>query len=363
MKRMLARIMALAMVVALCACGGATEASEAASASASAPAADGETIKVAIEFGFPEESGGRIQFETYWSYSFVEAGDVISALETKQLDMCGFMSSEHPAEMPLNGAMMSLPLFNFKDWTASSKILLSTIYNNEDMLNEFTKNGMVFYAGYMCPGYQFYSTKEITDTSPACFNGLTVMCDQAQMASFINENQGGAISAFPPDYLSNLQNGVADALVQHVNCAYVFGCFDYVKSAVMFGESGFYNLPFVYAFSQKFWDSLPADLQEIFKNHAAELCYESQKSDEGLYYNVAYPALEQNATITVLNDEEIAAWQEAIKPIVDAALTEISKDSPNAEAIYQQIKDTIANYDEATFDIGTNNFGLPATWG
>ena len=379
MKKLLALFMALAMVFALCACGGGSAAPAADNGGAAAPVADsGKTYKVTIQFSFPEESGdgakkvmaeieeesgGRIQFEPYWSYSFVDAGDVIDGLETNQLDIAGFMPSEHPAEMPLNGGMMALPLLDFPNWTASTKIYLSMLYNNPDMMAEFTNNGMIFYAGYMCPGYQFYSTREITDTTPAAFNGLTVMCDQPQMASFINQNQGGAISAFPPDYLSNLQNGVADALVQHLNCAFVFGCFDYVKSAMFFGEGGFYNFPLVYAFSETFWNGLPEDLQGIFAAHAAEFCYESQMSDEGLFYNAAYPALQEHADIIVLDDAAVAEWQKAITPIGESALADIAKDSPNANATYLQLKDMIAGYDEATFDIGTNNFGLPATWG
>ena len=374
MKKLSALIPALALVFALCACGG----NSAPAADTQAAAADnGKACNVTIQFSFPEESGdgakkvmteieeesgGRIKFEPFWSYSFVDAGDVIDALETNQLDIAGFMPSEHPAEMPLNGGMMSLPLMNFPGWTASSKIYLSMLYNNADMMAEFPNNGMVFYAGYMCPGYQFYSTGDITDTSPAAFSGLTVMCDQPQMASFINQNSGGAISAFPPDYLSNLQNGVADALVQHVNCAYVFGCFEYTKSALFFGEGGFYNFPLVYAFSETFWNSLPEDLQEIFAKHAAEFCYESQISDENLYYNAAFPALQENAEITVLDDAAISAWQQAIAPIVTAALEDIAQDSPNADAAYEQLKAMIAGYDEAAFDIGTNNFGYHADW-
>ena len=382
MKKLIALALALVMVLALCACGGSGSSGAASttadSGSTTAAADDGKVYTVSIQFSFPEESGdgakkvmaeieeesgGRIKFEPYWSYSYVDAGDVIDALESNQLNLAGFMTSEHPAEMPLNGAMMSLPLLNFPGWAASSQIWLSMLYQSEDMMKEFTDNGMVFYAGYMCPGYQFYSTKEITDTTPAAFGGLTVMCDQAQMQSLINANSGGAITAFPPDYLSNLQNGVADALVQHVNCAYVFGCFDYIKSATFFGEGGFYNLPLAYAFSEIFWNSLPSDLQDIFAKHAAEFCYESQMSDEGLYYNVAYPALAEKAAITVLDDAQIAVWQSAMAPIVESALSDIAKDSPNAEATYLQLKDMIASYDEATFDIGTNNFGYPATWG
>lgn len=377
MKKILALLLAAMMLLTLCACGGGTSTATDDGASTSA-ASDGKTYNVSIQFSFPEESadgakkvmqaieeesGGRIKFDVYYSYSFVDAGDVIDALDTNQLDIAGFMPSEHPAIFPLNGAMISLPLLGFPSWEASSKIWLHQLYSNDEMMAEFADNGMVFWAGYMCPGYQFYSTKPVTDLTPSVFNGRTVMCDQAQMQSFINANKGGAISVFPPDYLANLQNGVADTLIQHVNCAYVFGCFEYVKSAILFGEGGFYNLPLAYAFSETFWNSLPADLQELFAKHASDMRYEGHMADAALYNNVSFPALQQAAEITVLDDSQIAAWQTAIAPIVDTALASISVDSPTAPEAFEQLKSLIAGYDASTFQIGTNNFGYETTWG
>ncbi len=362
MKKLIALALTLCMVFALC--------------TGFAAAAD-DTVTVTVQFSFPEESaqgalkvmkqmeeasGGRLKFENYFSFSFVDAADVPDALATGQLDLAGFNPAEHPAEMPLVGSMMSLPLLNFPGWTASSKILLSMLYSTPEMMQEFEDYGFMFYAGYMCPGYQFYSTKEITDLTPSAFNGLTVMCDQPEMAQFINQNKGGAISAFPPDYLTNLQNGVADALVQHVCCAFVFGCFDYVKSAVFFGEGGFYNMPLVYGMSQSFWDGLDDDIKQVFIDYADDFCYWSQMADEDLYNFAAYPALEANAEITVLDADQIAAWQEAIAPIVDAKMDEITAASPNAPEIFAKLKDMIANYDAETFEIGENNFGEEVVW-
>ena len=383
MKKLIALFLALCMVFALCACGAkddapAAQAGSQAAADPAAPVNSDEVYTVSIQFSFPEESadgakqvmsaieeasGGRIQFEVYYSYSYVDAGDLVDALETNQLDIAGLMPTEHASVFPLNGAMTALPLMNYPDWEASTKIYLSMLYNNADMMAEFTDNGMVFWAGYMCPGYQLYSSKALTDVTPSVYNGLTVMCDNAQMQQFINQNKGGAISVFPPDYLSNLQNGVADTLVQHVNCAFVFGCFDYIDTAIFFGEGGFYNLPLVYAFSERFWNDLPADLQAIFAEYADDMCYASHMSDMGLYANVAMPALQASANIITLDDAQIAAWQDAIKPIVDSAMTDIAGDSPNAPAALEQLKTMIANYDAATFQIGTNNFGHETVWG
>lgn len=381
MKKILSLLLACVMLLGLCACGGSaartSDASQTGSgADADVPATSDEVFNVSIQFSFPEESGdgvkqvmsaieeesgGRIKFDVYWSYSFVETGDVINALETNQLDIAGFMPNDFGI-FPLNGRMCSLPLLNYPGWEAACKIWLNLLYSTPEMMAEFTDNGMVFWGGYMCPGYQFYSAKEITDTTPSAFNALTVMCDNAEMQSFINANKGGAISVFPPDYLSNLQNGVAEALVQHVNCAFVFGCFDYTKSALFFGEGGFYNLPLAYSISQKFWDKLPQDLRDLFAKYADDICKASYEADYALYSNVAYPALEESANIIMLDDSQIAQWQDACKGIVDDALTDISKDSSTAPDVYAKLKDTIANYDAASFKVGTNNFGQEVEW-
>lgn len=48
---------------------------------------------------------------------------------------------------------------------------------------------------------------------------------------------------------------------------------------------------------------------------------------------------------------------------MDDAIEGIKADSPNATEAYAPLTDMIANYDEATFEVGTNNFGLEAVWG
>lgn len=378
MKKVIALLLALSMVLALCACGGSEATSAPVESAATEVAASDDVINVSIQLTFPEESasgakevlaaieeasGGRIKFEIYYSFSFVESADVPEALKTNQLDIAGMNLAEYPATFPLNGAMCSLPLLNYPGWEAANQIYLNTLYNNADMMAEFTNNGMVFWAGYMMPGYQLYSTQEITDLTPSAFNGKTVMCDNAQMQELINQNKGGSSTVIPTDFLTNLQNGVADTLMQHVCCAYVFGCFDYVKSAVFFGDGGFYNLPLGYAFSESFWNSLPEDLQSIFAEYADDLCYKSYTSDVGLYDNVAYPTLAEKATITVLDEAQIAVWQEAMQPIVDSAVENIKQDSPNVDTALQQLKENIASYNAESFKIGTNNFGVDAQWG
>lgn len=408
MKKLIALALAVFMVFSLCACSGGVdtavledileavkslqasvdalaggeaaapaEEAPAEEAAEPAPAGDGKVYYVHIVYSFPEvsgdgakkamadveeASGGRIQFDVDWQFGTYSPLEICSLLEKNEIDMATFNPAEHPAEMPLNGKLVCLPLLNYPGWEASTKIYLNLLFNNDAMMAEYTDNGMLFYAGYMMPGYQIYSTKEITDTTPALFDGLRVMVDQPQMNEFINANNGAASRVDVTDYTMNLSGGNQDTLVQHVNCAFAFQTFEYFKSAVFFGEGGFYSQPCVYGMSQTFWDSLPEDLQEIFMDYAAEFCYESQKADEALYDNAAYPSLAENADIIVLDDEEIAEWQDAIAPIVDAAVDEITADSPTAPEVLATLKDMIANYDADTFEIGANNFGREVIW-
>lgn len=387
MKKFLTLLLALCMVLALGACGakeapaadsGSAPVADGGSAPAAEPAANDDPITITMQLTFPEdaaagvqsvvdaieaESNGRVKFDIYYSFSFVENADVVDALQTNQLDIAGLMPHEFPALFPLSGTLAYMPMYNYPSWDASTQIYLNTLYSTPDMMAEFEDNGLVLWGAYMCPGYQIFINEETTDYSPSVYNGRTVMCDNAQMQQFINGNQGAAISVFPPDFLSNLQNGVADTLMQHVNCAFAFGCFEYVDTAIFFGEGGFCNVPLALCMSEDFWNGLPADVQDLLAKYSDDLCYACQMSDVELYENVAIPTLEQNAEIVVLNDEQIAQWQTAVQPIVDATLADLKNDSPNVEAVYAKFKDTIASYDAATFTIGTNNFGIDAVWG
>ena len=335
-----------------------------------------DVVTVTIQYGYPAESaveqdkvldemeevsGGRLKFERYYSYSFVENGDVVDALGTNQLNVACFMPNEN-SQFTLNGRIVGLPLLNYPGWEAANKIYNYLIYNNEAVMKEFTDNDMVLWTGYICPGYQFYTTKELTDFTPAAFNGQTVMCDNVEMTQLINANQGGAITAFPTDYLSNMQNGVCEGLVQHANCAFVFGVFDYVKTAIFFGEGGFYNLPLCFGMSQIFWDGLDDDLKQIFIDYQDDFTKAQYYGDLGLYENAAIPTLEGNANVVVLDDAQIAEWQAACADIVAASVESLTADNAAVPDVYAQLKDLIANYDDATFTIGTTNLGNEFVW-
>lgn len=77
---------------------------------------------------------------------------------------------------------------------------------------------------------------------------------------------------------------------------------------------------------------------------------------------MAYPTLQEKANVIILDEAAIAEWQDAAKPIVDAAMDGITADNAAAPEALEQLKTMIAGYDPATFKIGTNNFGLEVEW-
>lgn len=375
MKKFTALMLALVMALSLAACGGNTGGSEKPSGGNKQPSND-EVYTVSLQFTFPESaagpveavlkemeeaSNGRLKFEVYYSFSMISNADVVDALQDGTLDIAGLMPTEYSI-FNLCGRLSTMPMLGWESFESAAKIYMSMIYNNEAMLAEFTDNQLIPWGGTMCPGYQMYFAKDVTKTDPSLFSGLTIMNDNPEMQAFIAA-QGGAVAAsFPPDYYSNLSNGVAEGLVQHPNCVNAFGCMELVKTAVNFGEGGFYCGPLVYCISESFWNKLPEDLQALFGEYSDDICKAGVASDYG-QLEVSLPALEASgAKVITLNESQMAEWQAAFQPILDSALDTIAKANPAVYDTFDQLTEMIANYDAASFKVGTNNFGYEVEW-
>lgn len=360
MKKLMCLVLALVMVLGLAACGG------------SDAKKDNEVYTVTLQYSFPESnagrldavlaemeeaSNGRLKFEVYYSNSMFSNDAVVDALQDGTLNIAGMMPAEYSI-FTLNGRVAGIPLMGFESYEASNDIFLNVIYNNEAAMAEYTDNGLVLWAASMCPGYQIYLGKDISGTDPSVFNGMTMMTENAEMQQFIRENGGAAMAAFPPDFYANLSNGVADGMVQHLNCITAFGCVELLETALYFGDGGFYNYPIVYCMGQDFYDSLPEDLQKLFADYSVAFSAESFNNDKDQFDGNLENMQAAGVNLIKMNDDEIAAWQTAFQPIVEATLNDLNGANDAAEEVYQQFMDTIANYDAATFQVGKNNFGV-----
>ena len=377
MKKILALILALVMIFSLVACASSDDKTndtantdKTNTDNTNTEKTDDKVYTVSIQYSFPEpnagpldavlkqmeeESNGRLKFEIYYSNAMFANADVLDALEANTLNIAGIMPVEY-ATLQLNGRACGIPFMGFESWQAANDIYLKTLYAEDSLLmKEYTDAGLVFWAGSMCPGYQFYTAKEIDEVSPSMFNGLTLMTENTEMQTFIGKNGGAAIAAFPPDFYANLSNGVADGLLQHLNCVTAFGVPELVKTAVFFGEGGFYNYPIVYVMGQGFWDSLPEDLQDLFAKYSSVFAKASYDNDVNQYEGNIENLMAKDTTLITLDEAQVAEWQAAFQPIVDSVLDELGAD---AKTVYDTLMAEIAAYDAATYEVGTNNFGV-----
>ena len=365
MKKLSAILLCLALVFTLAACGGGsapanTGSSAPANTGGSEPANTGgdEVFTVSIQFSFPdwqasttldlldkitEESNGRLKFETYFSFSLFGPPDVVGALQDGNLDMAGFMTSEYPGLFPLNGLLMGLPFLGFPDIVAATEIYQELYKTNEAVKKEIADAGIVHYVGWVLPPYNLHLVKEGASTEPD-FTGLTLMTENSFMQKFINQNGGAAILSFPPDFFSNLNNGVAEGLVNHVNVMNSFGCIELIKSSIIMGDGGIYFYPLNYGFSQQFWNSLPSDLQAIFLKYADAIGQAALDLDVHDMEENYQKLLDNGTKITHLDEAQVARWREAFEPVRVEAMAELNAANPAAEDVYQVILDMIANY-------------------
>lgn len=383
MKKLMSLALALALAFSLTACGGGGGStgdggSNGSGNGGSAPQGDGDTVyTVSLQFTFPdssaapveavlreieEASNGRLKFEVYYSFSMISNADVVDALQDGTLDIAGLMPVEY-SMFNLCGRLSNMPMLGWDDVESASKIYMAMLYSNEAMMAEFSDNHLIPWAGSMCPGYQLYFAEDVTATDPALFKGLTIMCDNPEMQSFISGQGGAVAAAFPPDFYSNLSNGVAEGLVQHPNCVSAFGCMELIKTVVSYGEGGFFTSPLVYCISENFWNSLPGDLQTLLGEYADDICKAAVVSDLSQLENVSMPALEASgANVVTLDDAQMAEWHTAFQPILDSALETIAASNGAVHDTYDQLVDMIDSYDAASFQVGVNNFGIEMDW-
>lgn len=376
MKKLLSLALSLALVFSLTACGGGNGGGSAGSGGDGGSTSSSDTVHtVSLQFTFPESnaakleevlheietaSNGRLKFEVYYSFSMVANGDVVDALQDGTLDIAGLMPNEFSL-FPLNGHLCALPMLGFESNEAANKIYLSLLYNNEAMMAEFTDNDLVFWAGSMCPGYQMFFAKDVTDTTPNVFSGLTIMSDNPEMQAFIASKGGAVAAAYPPDFYSNLSNGVAEGLVQHLNCVKAFGCVELTKTNINFGE-GFYNTPIVYCMNENFWNSLPEDLQQIMADYADDISRAAFDNDAEQLAGNKQALMDSGAAVIDLDESQMAVWTQEFQSTLDSALDNITTANSAAPEVYEQLTGMIDSYDAASFQIGTTNFGTEFEW-
>ena len=332
MKKMMTSLLAIVMLLSLCAGCGSKE--SAAPAQESQPAAEeqssGETMVLRLANSHNaehitsqacqmfadlvnEKTDGRITIECHFAG---ELGDERSTIEQCQFGGLDFtrVSSGASAEFaPLMNALQ-MP-YEYTSVDHLFEVLDGEI--GQEVFETFKDNNLVGIT-YLHPGSRnfFNSKKEIH--TPADLAGMKIRVSESDLMLTLMDSLGAAGVGLPfNDTYSSIQTGVVDGAENNMT-SYIEMSFWEV--APYWTYDGHSYMPDMILASKQTMDKLSAEDQQIIFDCAKEAEVWHRYAWEASEAKNAKIAEEKGCTLTTLTDEEVKLFQDAVAPMYDSFL-------------------------------------------
>ena len=274
MKKIIALLLALVMVFALCACGGSAKEEQTYTIRIGHSDTTQNLIHVSLEHfakAVNERTNGRVTIEIYAAEQLGSNKEMIEMVKMGSLDAMMLPSGQQADFCPKFKAL-SLP-FLFSDYEHVYKVLDGEI--GKELLEGLEENNMIQLAYWENGLRQFTNSKRPIE-KPEDLAGLKFRTPEDQMTMAIFAAYGASASpfAFSELYLA-LQQGTFDGQENPVANIYANNFQDVQKYLTMVN---YQYQPKDMIFSLTTWNKLPADIQEVLLECAKEFGAEHRKA-------------------------------------------------------------------------------------
>ena len=347
MKKTLALIMALVMLMAMTACGGskepAPEKAETPTQTETSTSGDStaveypemtirlahdaplttphheacENIKAAIE----ERSGGKITVEVYPNQQLGTASEMIESQQMNTIEMVLLPTSKYGGFYPtLN--IMDMP-FLFLTQESTMKLFQSDLAT--EMMAGLENIGIHGLAFYSSGSKNFTNNYEIH--KPEDFQGLRIRTQEAPIIMEMYKCWGATTTAIDIMELYNaLQNNTVDGQENPFLSIASMKLFEVQNYMIVSGHS---YLEYIMTCSNGWWSDLDDNTKALIEEVVAEnqqFCYDRLQEYNKEYYDTIAAS---DITIYELTAEERQAFQEASEPVYEIFGEEIGTDLLN----------------------------------
>ena len=339
MKKLLAIVMCLAMVFTLAACGGssAPASSNNAASNTPAPAASGNeqaaapagqtyTIKLghACSSAHPYNQGaekfkelveagsnGAITVELYPDSTLGAERDLIEGLQMGSVEMC-IVSTAPLSSYTDSFLAYDLP-FLFTSLEQARGVVDSSI--GQDMLDTLANNGIVGLC-YFENGFRHFTNNDHVIDDPGDIKGMKirVMENQVMMATITALGGSPTPMAFNELYTA-LQQKTIDGEENPILQIYDKKMYEVQHYITL---SGHFYAPAPLLMSKNFYDSLPAEYQQLVKDAALEARdYMRGRNDAEEAEKLDEMVTKYGCEVTELTAEQQQAFIDAVQPVYD----------------------------------------------
>lgn len=281
---------------------------------------------------------GRVQFEVYGAQTLGKATDAYDMVVNKICDVSWGFIPNFAGQFPITEGI-SLPMMNITSAKQGSLALQALFEENADLQAEYSDVHVLFFHVHD-PGY-IGLTKSATTAEELAGRQIRVQGDgQTQMIQALGAT---AVPVTLPDLYDSLSKGVVEGYALGLEG---FKSFNLKEVTNYLLECGYYVGAFWMVMNQDTWDSLPADIQEVFNEYSGAYAAEmfgtawDAAAAEGLQEGIDY-----GVEVLKLSEEERTRWEELAEPIQEAWAESISASGADGTAILERYRELIAQYE------------------
>jgi tripartite ATP-independent transporter DctP family solute receptor len=292
-----------------------------------------KSVKV-LKKRIQKESGGRIKVKIFWSGALGGEKSLVRKTARGQIQAIGVSTGAVATMIPELG-VIELP-YLFDTLKEADHVL-----DNPALFDAISKvmadKGFILHL-WAENGFRNFATKEKAILSPKDMVGLKMRSQEQYTHTAWYRALGASPVQIPvPEVMQSLQTGVVDGYDNTLLYAFAVSWYQPVKHVTI--TRHIYQ-PAVIAYSKKWFDTLPKDLQDILMANRAADTASGRKGVRALT-----PLLEKNyvkakKTIHRLTPAQLAEFQK----LAPAVHTDFLKKVPAAKPLYKLIQDGKASF-------------------
>ena len=271
-----------------------------------------------------ERTGGKVQFDNYFSGSLAAAAEALDACGTGLADMADITLTNTPDRFPYSQQVTGYPFLGFTSFCMAADVMRNFIPNNEYCMAEFEAANIypLFFTGVWGTAVVMADDTEVI--SPDDLAGKKLMVSSPTEAMFLTNAGGTPVAQPPTEMFQNFQSGLVDGSIYGLYICDIFGALELAKHVSML-ENSFTTGCRVAGINLDTWNSFTPELQQIFIE-----CFNSEeewdlacdywiKSDQDHLDNCEAWGI----PVVEVKGEDMKPWIEAAKPLGDAKMQEL----------------------------------------
>ncbi|EGO62693.1 TRAP transporter substrate-binding protein [Acetonema longum] len=279
------------------------------------------------------DSKGRIEVQLFASSQLGDDTKMMTALRAGTLEMTC------PSTAPISGLdkkwmVFDLP-FLFPNEEVADKVLDGPVGQKYlDSLSTQGIKGIAFWEN----GYRQLTNSKVNVKTPADVKGLKIrtMENPVHLATF--RTLGANPTPMPlGELFTSMQQHIVDGQENPLTTIYLQKYYEVQKYTSV--TNHFYS-PFVFMFSQKIWNTLPKEDQELIARAGKEAGIYQRKTNREMMQEASASLEKAGMVVTRLTPEQAQAFVDATKDIAGQFEAEIGKDN------VQEVKAEIAKYSQ-----------------